>query len=247
MVYLDLSFRTPAENLACDEALLDSSESGDTGEVLRFWEAKSYFVVVGYANQVAREVNLAACKARGIPIYRRCTGGGAVVQGPGCLNYALILRIDTNKWLSTVTDANRFILERNRAAIAMLLSEKCGARSYPEPSVCGHTDLALGTLKFSGNAQRRCRRFLLFHGTFLLEFDLGLVEKLLLMPQRQPAYRENRSHTDFLTNLHLPADKVKSALLKAWNATAELQSPPYNRVSVLAAAKYSSDAWNYKF
>ena len=57
-----------------DEALLESAEAGESGEVLRFWESPVHFVVVGYANKVASEVNLPACEARGIPILRRCSG-----------------------------------------------------------------------------------------------------------------------------------------------------------------------------
>ena len=86
MRHLDLTIPSPAENLACDEALLDWCESGDGVECLRFWESPEPFVVVGYANKVETEVNVAACEARKIPILRRCSGGGTVVQGPGCLN-----------------------------------------------------------------------------------------------------------------------------------------------------------------
>src|SRR5689334_9674348 len=93
MKVLDLTLPSPPENLACDEALLGLAESGAGEEVLRFWESTEYFVVVGYANKVAVEVNVAACEVGGIPILRRCSGGGTVVQGPGCLNYALVLRI----------------------------------------------------------------------------------------------------------------------------------------------------------
>src|SRR5215203_5375001 len=91
MNYCDLTLPTPAENLACDEALLDAC----TGrmELLRFWEARDYFVVLGYANKVATEVNFSFCKQNKIPILRRCTGGGTVLQGPGCLNYSLILPV----------------------------------------------------------------------------------------------------------------------------------------------------------
>src|ERR1019366_4870445 len=91
---LDLTLPTPAENLACDEALLDACEAGRHPPVLRFWESPEHFVVVGYSNPVATEVNVEACQAAGVPILRRCTGGGTVVQGPGCLNYALILPIE---------------------------------------------------------------------------------------------------------------------------------------------------------
>src|ERR1035441_6566637 len=84
---LDLTLPTPAANLACDEALLDACEEQGGGEVLRFWEPRDYFVVVGVSNHVAREVNRPACQRENLGVYRRCSGGGAVLQGPGCLNY----------------------------------------------------------------------------------------------------------------------------------------------------------------
>src|SRR6266404_876476 len=89
MKYIDLTLGTPAENLACDEALLNMCEEGLEGEILRFWEPKETFVVVGYANQAAREANLEACRAGNVPVLRRCSGGGTVLQGLGCLNYSL--------------------------------------------------------------------------------------------------------------------------------------------------------------
>ena len=70
---LDLSLPTPEENLAADEALWEGVEAGGA-EVLRFWEAPAPFVVLGYANRAAREADLAACRARGVPVLRRVTG-----------------------------------------------------------------------------------------------------------------------------------------------------------------------------
>ena len=93
MKSFDQSLPSPAENLAADEALLDWCESGHGVETLRFWEPREPFVVVGYANKIAAEVNMAACEEKHIPIFRRCSGGGTVVQMPGGLNYSLILRI----------------------------------------------------------------------------------------------------------------------------------------------------------
>lgn len=224
MKYLDLTLSTPEENLACDERLLAEAERGDGGEVLRVWESPRYFVVVGYGNRIETEVNAAACERDGIPILRRCSGGGTVVQGPGCLSYALILKIAGNPELRNITAANRFIMERNRAAIAAEIRSR-----KPEVRIeaRGHTDLAIATrdpspataLKFSGNAQRRRRRHLLFHGTFLLNFNLVCVSQWLPMPSRQPDYRQSRRHADFLTNLNLPADTVKAALRRVWTAT----------------------------
>ena len=66
MKYLDLTFPSPEENLACDEALIDQCEVLGGPGVLRFWESQRYFVVVGYSNRNASEVNLEACRLEGI-------------------------------------------------------------------------------------------------------------------------------------------------------------------------------------
>jgi len=79
---LDLTFPTPEENLACDEVLLDWCEEPEGPEVLRFWGPQKTLRRRGYSNRVEREVNVAACRERAIPILRRCTGGGTVLQGP---------------------------------------------------------------------------------------------------------------------------------------------------------------------
>src|SRR5258706_12174366 len=152
MKFLNLKLPSPAEQLAGDEALLDWCENGHGEETLIFWEPRETFVVVGYANKIATEVNVAACAAKGIPIFRRCSGGGTVLQGVGCLNYSLILRITEDGPLRTITSANQFIMERNRAAIETLFSR---LQTRPQITVRGHTDLTMGGLKFSGNSQRR--------------------------------------------------------------------------------------------
>jgi lipoate-protein ligase A len=246
MQILDLALPTPAENLAADEALLDRCEAGNDGETLLFWEPRETFVVVGYANKIATEVNVAACTAKKIPVFRRCSGGGTVVQMPGGLNYSLILQITENGPTRSISSANKFIMEKNRAAIETVFKSEIGNRKS-EILVRGHTDLCLGDLKFAGNSQRRRKHFLLFHGTLLLDCDLGLVGELLQMPSLQPDYRASRSHLDFVTNVNLPAEKVKAALVKEWNATEELKSPPLEEISKLAREKYATRGWNFKF
>ncbi|MGD0252533.1 MAG: lipoate--protein ligase family protein [Verrucomicrobiota bacterium] len=247
MKLLDLTLPSPAENLACDEALLDWCEAGAGEEVLRFWESREHFVVVGYANQARAEVNRAACETKGIPICRRCSGGGTVLQGPGCLNYTLVLKITEDGPLHSIPSANRFIMERNRAAIESLYSKSETRHPRPEIAVRGHIDLCLDDLKFSGNSQRRRKHFLLFHGTFLLNFDLALVSEVLRMPSKQPDYRKNRGHAQFLANLNVPAEKVKAVLQKAWNADLPEESPPLKKIVALARDKYATPKWNQKF
>jgi lipoate-protein ligase A len=245
MKVLDLTLTSPAENLACDEALLDAAESREGGAVLRFWESPEYFVVVGYANKVATEVNVAACEARGIPILRRCSGGGTVVQGPGCLNYALVLQIISDRPTHNISTANQFIMERNRSALARLASDF--RLPISDIQVRGHTDLAIGGLKFSGNSQRRRKHFLLFHGTFLLNFNLAVVSELLPLPSLQPEYRERRAHGEFMTNMNLSTNSVKTTLCDAWGANEPAPAKVLNVIQELVAEKYSTDEWNLKF
>jgi lipoate-protein ligase A len=246
MQHLDLTFPSPAENLACDEALLDWCEENphENVEILRFWESPVPFVVVGYANKIETEVNVANCEAKNIPIFRRCSGGGTVLQGGGCLNYALVLRITEGSPLVTISGANKFIMEHNRAAIQSIIGTASG---QPGIEVQGHTDLAFTARKFSGNSQRRHKNFLLFHGTFLINFDLALVGEFLKFPSRQPDYRDGRNHGDFLMNLDMSTTAIKAALHYQWQADVPLQNPPLETISKLAREKYATWEWNFKF
>lgn len=248
MEFLDLSYPVPAANLACDEALLDLREKDGGNGILRFWQSPETFVVVGYANKVQAEVDVARCEADKIPIFRRCSGGGTVLQGAGCLNYALILEITENSPLSEISSANKYIMDRNREAIQSIADESLSIR------VQGHTDLAArGSSsvfrKFSGNSQRRHKAFLLFHGTFLLNFNLELVERYLKFPSRQPDYRADRTHGQFLMNLNLPATAVKEAMKTTWQAEKPLPAPRTATADVAALArdKYETSEWNLKF
>lgn len=238
MKFLDLSFNSPAFNLACDEALLESAENGEGAAVLRFWESPLPFVTLGYTNRAAIEANLAACEMQNVPILRRCSGGGTVLQGAGCLNYALIYPIEAGQALN-VGATNDLVMQTNRAALQKVLGVAV--------ELAGHTDLAVEGRKFSGNAQKRKARFLLFHGTILLDFDVESVQNLLLPPSKEPDYRARRSHLEFIRNLPLSREEVKNSLREAWNATTPTEIWPRERVESLVAEKYGRDEWNFKF
>lgn len=239
MKYLKLTLPTPEENLACDEALLDSCENGDSDEILRFWEPRSYFVVLGYSNRISSDVNLRFCQEEEIPVLRRSSGGGAILQGPGCLNYALILNFRDVKHLGDVVHATNFVMKRQERALQSFFGNDVRFQ--------GISDLTLAERKFSGNAQHRKRRFLLFHGTFLLSLDLGLLEKALPVPDRQPGYRRDRSHLEFLMNLRVASETVEGALMREWRANEKLTSVPYQRIGELVRQRYSDQQWNAKF
>lgn len=238
MKYLDLTLQSAAENLALDEVLLKACDEGAGPPVLRLWEPSVRFVVVGFSNRVATEVNVEACEREGIAIQRRITGGGTILQGPGCLNFALVLPTENPPALGTIAGANRFILERNARALSRLVGEPV--------SLEGDTDLAIGELKISGNAQRRKRSALLFHGTVLLRLNTAEVGRFLASPSREPSYRQGRPHGRFIRNLGLPAGEVKAALRDAWQAWGDYGEAPEESAAELARSKYSQAAWIWR-
>ena len=239
MKFLDLTLPTPQQNLACDEALLDWCGDGREQEILRFWEPQQHFIVLGYSNKTQSAVNLPACRRANIPILRRCSGGGAVLQGPGCLNYSLILKVEDSSPFKTIDGTTSWVMKRHQRALEPIFGSGI--------QIQGLSDLALGPWKFSGNAQYRRRRLLLFHGAFLLALDIQLMENLLPVPSKAPPYRDGRSHREFLTNLHLSAGVIKTAIRKSWNATSRLEDVPWEKIEALARERYSNDRWNFKF
>ena len=236
MRLLDLTLATPEANLALDEALLNGAEDGeDFANVLRFWEAPSPFVVVGRASHLREEVNLDACRAAGVPVLRRCSGGTSVVAGPGCLMYAVVLSYEQYPKLRVVEAAHEFVMRQMRGALSKL---------SPEVQFRGSCDLTLGELKISGNSLRCKRQHLLYHGTVLYDFPLKQISSWLKVPPRQPDYRRGRAHDSFVANFPFSVNEIQNAIIAEWNANHLLESWPHDATSQLITGRYSLDAWN---
>jgi lipoate-protein ligase A len=159
------------------------------------------------------------------------------------LNYSLILRAEEHSPLASISGANQSIMQRNAAALTELLGQKV--------EVQGHTDLALNGRKFSGNAQRRKRTHLLFHGSILLNLDFKLLEAVMPMPTLQPDYRNGRSHRDFLTQISPPASSVRQALRNSWGTNEKsdfdlILNNWRTLVERLVVEKYSRPEWNLR-
>lgn len=237
MLVLHLTLPTPEENLALDEALLDEAEEQpEPQEILRFWEPARPLVVLGRSSKVAAEARLGACTADGVPVLRRCSGGAAIVAGPGCLMYGVVLSYDLHPELRSLDLAHRFVLSRLREALL----------PFAGVQIRGTSDLALGEDKVSGNSLRCKRGHLLYHGTLLYEFDLTLLGKYLGTAPRQPAYRKGRTHSQFVTNLPLSAGDLKQAVCSVFDAQGVLAEWPRERTGQLVTDRYSQASWNLR-
>lgn len=175
-----------------------TSTALDQAEVLRLWEMPSHCVILGRSSRLELEVDQSACDASKIPILRRVSGGATVVAGPGCLMYSTLLSYKSRPNLRSLDVAHHAVMTRIQNATQRTLK----AFGIPdEVHLQGTCDLTINDRKFSGNALR-CKRFwMLYHGTILCDFPTHLVSKLLQQPPRQPDYRNQRSHDDFVRPL----------------------------------------------
>lgn len=217
MKLLDVTLPTPAENLAADEALLAAAESGHLDDdVLRLWEMPSLAVVVGRSSRIEHEIDAATAAAMHVPVLRRSSGGCAIVAGPGCLMYSVILRYNGREHLRLIDECHRHVLGIIRAALAPIIAGIAHV---------GTSDLALNNRKFSGNSLRCKRDHLLYHGTILYNFNLNLIPALLKRPPREPDYRAGRDHADFVTNFPFKPEIIRQHLIAAFGASERLAWP----------------------
>lgn len=162
-------------NMALDEALLEGVSSGASLPVLRFFGWKPPAVSLGYFQGLEEEVDLEACRCRGVDVVRRISGGGAVFHHAE-ITYSLIMPLKDPRAGSSVSDSYRVLCAGVTAGLGRL-----GVGAVFAPI----NDILAGGRKISGNAQTRRKGCLLQHGTVLLDLDPELMFSLLKVPQEK--------------------------------------------------------------
>jgi lipoate-protein ligase A len=233
---VDVTFQSPEENLAYDEVLLDRAEQNGR-DVLRFWESDNLFVVLGVSQILRENIHERACEEDAVPILRRCSAGGCVLQGPGCLNYTLVLTHEHHPDVATIRGSYCYILGRICEAL----------RTYGVSAKHkGTSDIAIGGHKISGNAQKRRRSAILHHGTLLYGMDPDLMEKYLKEPSDRPQYRGERTHRGFVKCLPLSSDELRNTVKSAFQVTSRATKPTRREIKAirqLVDEKYAMVEW----
>ena len=223
----------PADHLALDEALLLESK-----DAIRIWEFSQPVVIAGRSSRIDDEIDREYCQAAKIPILRRCTGGAAVVGGPGCLMYSVVLNTDDQPQLHRIDAAHQHVMTRVLHAMQIQI---------PETRWQGICDLTWRNKKFSGNSLRITRDSLLYHGTILYDFDLNLIARCLCAAPRQPDYRAGRDHESFVTNVPIDPERLKADLLRHFHAAGKsCTNALLPGIRQLRTGRYDLDAWNFR-
>ena len=248
--FLELEYPSnPAMNLAVDEAILNAVLEGRAPPTLRLWR-NDRSVIVGRFQRVCDEVDLDLCMRMGIGVVRRVSGGGAVYQDLGNLNYTIALT-DGHRLIKVLTVAESYKVLCSWLQRALKLMGL-----NPEFKAPGN--ILINGRKVSGSAQLRRRGGILHHGTLLVNADLNLMKKALKAWRDDYRGGEIPSVSMPVTNLmdelqiKIDFDGLKEILRSSFEKTFSVKLveeglTDYERLIMekLYRERYSRGSWNF--
>jgi len=185
-VIVEAAPRTGAENMALDEALMDAVAAGESPPALRFYQWEPPCLSLG-KRQPLDGVDLAACRADGVDVVRRATGGWAILHTDE-LTYSIAVRPDDPRAAGAILDAYRTLSQGLVAGLRLL-----GVAAEMNPVTPGGThnasaacfevpsayEITAGGRKLIGSAQARPNGRVLQHGSLPLVGDMARVARYL--------------------------------------------------------------------
>ena len=247
-------------NLALDEAIFQSVRTGASPPTLRLYRWSAPALSIGYAQDRERDINRDACRARGIEVIRRVTGGRAVLHDAE-VTYSVSAPAGLPGFGTGLGEAYRRVAEGLIAGLRLLGVRAAVAAPGPrKPSrppgqaACFATtarhEIAVEGRKLVGSAQRREGGAFLQHGSILLKSHDELLMQVL---RRRPATENGADMTglaDVLTPCPAPETVVAAIVggcTAAWGvgfvpggvSPEELQA-----ARALETGRYRSEDWN---
>lgn len=142
-------------------------------------------IVMGISNEAEKCIDLNKLPSS-IHLIRRFSGGGTVMIDENTVFVTFIFNKDNHSFLPYPEPILRW-------------AQTVFASSIPELKLY-ENDFVIGEKKCGGNALYIKKNRWLIHTSFLWDYDPAKME-LLKYPPKTPAYRQGRSHTDFLYSL----------------------------------------------
>ncbi|ARE39428.1 Lipoate-protein ligase A [Rhodovulum sp. P5] len=209
---IDTGVRDCREQIACDQALIEGHKAGTTPDTVRFLTFPPS-VLAGRHQAISQELNLPACRAAGVGIGRRVTGGGALYLDEGQFGWELVFHKAT-LGITSLGDLAREICE---AAAEGLSSLGIAARYRPR------NDIEVDGRKISGTGGFFDGDTIFYQGTILVAMDGAKMAGLLNIPAAKlakhgasDAAKRIVTLTELFDGAPPPAAEVKEALLAAF-------------------------------
>lgn len=188
-----------AENMAIDEALLRSFDPALLLPVLRLYGWNPPALSLGRFQKAAEVLDLERCRADGVAIVRRVTGGGVIYHADE-LTYSLVCAPGQIPPADSIKDSFRVLtgfllsfyrtlgLDAGYAADAVPEGIRLGQRTAFCFAGRESFDILAGGRKIGGNAQRRLKGVIFQHGSIPLQNRAGI--GLSYMRDRAPEHAE---------------------------------------------------------
>jgi lipoate-protein ligase A len=216
--------QTGARNMAVDAAILRAVEAGESPPTLRLYAWKPWCVSLGHFQRPERELDAAALRARGWDFVIRPTGGRAVLHADE-LTYSILARRDAAPWCATLAESYARIGEAWGEALRAYdldmvrgnpVRQDQGADAPAPPCFASSakSELAHGTRKVVGSAQRRTRGAFVQHGSIPLTPDHERLSEVLPLDEAgRAAYAQTlRDHAISLGEIGaVPAGAARAA------------------------------------
>jgi lipoate---protein ligase len=197
---IDTGLRPTRLNIAFDQAMIEAHKAGRIADTIRFLRFPQS-ALIGRHQALSQELRLDHCRANGIEVARRITGGGAIVMGPGILGWELVFARAT-LGIDSLADLARRICE---AAAHGLSKLGVDARFRPR------NDIEVDGRKISGTGGFFDGDTLFYQGTVLVDFDPSQMVAALNVPQEKLAKRALDSAAQRVVTLkELLGDRVPS-------------------------------------
>ncbi len=173
--FLDLDKIDGFYSAALFESIGKHIGRGSYPETILFWRVRSPVVYLGYHQCIEDEINADFCSANNISIVRRILGGGCGFCDEDQILFSVIGR-EGGVIPGDIQAAYKKVLGGVVDALGTL-----GAGGEIEPS---RNAVYSKGRKISGNAQGRFDGAVLINGSLLLDFDFGLMNKVLKNPTK---------------------------------------------------------------
>ncbi len=221
----------PAFCLAAEEYILENYVSG---EYIMLWRGERS-VIIGKNQNAYGEVSLTQCERRGVPIYRRGSGGGTVYHDLGNINFSFFTDMGER------TDYGRFLLPVRDFLCDIGVPAELGS-SF---------DITVNGKKISGNAQAVRRGRVMHHGTLLFDADLSMLSSLTSHAREKALSKAVKSNPSPVGNISefihgMTVSEFENRLGEYFTLSERAFTDDENEATEkLAEEKYRTWEWNF--
>ena len=187
---IDTGLRPPAQNIALNRALLEARAAEEIPSTLRFLRFTAS-ALLGYHQSAEQELNLDYCRAHGVDVQRRITGGGAIYFDETQIGWELYLH-QRDVGTRDMQAISKRICHAAATAVSALGID---ARYRPR------NDIEVDGRKISGTGGAFDGDALLYQGTLLIDFDVEKMLRVLRIPAEKLSDKAIASARERVANL----------------------------------------------